>query len=59
VKSKLELELFLKMITNGRGLKHSSGAIYNPKSFLALRQISTPDKRENLVAQDLEQIFIG
>lgn len=59
VKSGLDPEALLKVLLAGRGLKHARGTIYNPKSFIALRSISTPDKREGLVAQELSNIYIG
>lgn len=36
------------------GIKAPSGTVYNTKSFLTLSQISDPDQRQQLVAQELK-----
>lgn len=49
----------LHALLSSSGITSYSGTIYNPKSFLTLREISTPDKRQKLVAQELSKVLLG
>ena len=59
VKTPAGLEDVLQALVNGIGLKVIGGGIYNPKSFLTLREVTAPDKRQKLVAQELSKVLIG
>lgn len=59
VKSEFKLERVLIEIVNATGVKSYGGAIYNPQSFLSLREITTPDKRQQMIAQELSKVLVG
>jgi hypothetical protein len=59
VKSTHGIEDVLTRIVESYGIKHSSGTIYNPKSFLTLREVTSPDDRQQYVAHRLNDVLIG
>lgn len=59
VKTPAGVEDVLHALMNHNGIKVIGGGIYNPKSFITLREVSTPDKRQKLLAQELAKVLIG
>lgn len=59
VKSEFKLERVLIEVSNATGMKSSTGTIYNPQTFLSLRELMHPDKRQQFIAQELSKVLIG
>lgn len=59
VKSDEAIGGVLSMLHKAKGISAMGGAIYNPQLFLTLSWITDPDKRQQLVAQELNKVLIG
>jgi hypothetical protein len=58
VKDEHKLERVLIELLNASGLRWH-GTIYNPQSFLSLREVDSPDDRQKLIAKELTKVLIG
>lgn len=53
LKAVADLNGMVTLLAKHSGIKAPSGTIYNTQSFLTLSQITAPDQRQQLVAQEL------
>lgn len=52
------MSVILETLLRSNGLKAISGAIYNPRQFLSVNPISSPDKRQKLLARELKEVLL-
>ncbi len=54
-----DLFSMLFVVTGCLGIKGQNGAVFNPKGYLTLSLINSPDEMQKRVAQPLEDALIG
>ena len=52
-----EVETVVDQLSLSIGLLGLSGSAYNPKQFISVNSISSPDKRQEMGARNLEDIL--
>lgn len=45
------------MLSEATGLKGFGGSTYNPRNFISVESIGSPDERQKRVARDLEMVL--
>lgn len=54
---KITAETLVYDLLDAAGLRGNNGVIYNPKHFISVNSISSPDERHKLVAKDIGKVL--